>query len=306
MLSFDKARQYCYDQIGTGSSNTSAVTYFDTLMNFSYKWLLARFDRTEIEKTATTPTVASRQYYQVPPDFKRLMSAKVTVGSIDYPLTEVQSQDEWDRFNTITTYTSDIPSHYFVRARFGLGGSEVGIFPTPTSASNTITFVYKATERDLGIAKYTTGTVTLTNGSQTVTGSGTTFTNAMVGRYLTSTDAGADGLIYRISSYASATSISLEQYYAGSTVAGATYEIFQVFNLPEDMQMLPAYFALAEYYRGKGNTNLSDYYKGLFDSGYADAKKFYGARTSNQLINLNSQNTLVGDFYPGNWPAPTS
>jgi hypothetical protein len=85
------------------------------------------------------------------------------------------------------------------------------------------------------VAPYATGTVTLTNGSTTVTGSGTVFTSAMTGRGLRVT--GRDE-IYEFT-YVSGTSGTLDRAYEGTTGSGKAYKIFQqVYVLPSDARML--------------------------------------------------------------------
>lgn len=73
-------------------------------------------------------------------------------------------------------------------------------------------------------AGYTTGTVTVTNGSATVTGSGTswnTSSNVLADDKFNAGEAG----FYRIASVDSDTQITLATAFAGTTAAGATYEI---------------------------------------------------------------------------------
>lgn len=73
-------------------------------------------------------------------------------------------------------------------------------------------------------ANYTTGTLTATNASATVTGSGTswnTITNAIAGEYIKL----PDGKWYKITAIASDTSLTIERTYQGSTLAGQTYTI---------------------------------------------------------------------------------
>lgn len=73
-------------------------------------------------------------------------------------------------------------------------------------------------------ANYTTGTITATNASATVTGSGTTWsttTNAEVGEYIKL----PDGKWYKITAIGSNTSLTIEVAYQGSTLAGQTYTI---------------------------------------------------------------------------------
>lgn len=73
-------------------------------------------------------------------------------------------------------------------------------------------------------ANYSTGTITVTNGDATITGSGTswnTATNAEVGEYIQL----PDSKWYKIASIASDTSLEIELSYQGSTLAGQSYVI---------------------------------------------------------------------------------
>lgn len=80
------------------------------------------------------------------------------------------------------------------------------------------------------------GDVSVTNGSPTVTGNSTVFTLLMVGRKIR---IGSDDIVYTILSFASATSINLDQDYAGTTASGATYNIYQnVYNLSPTFDQL--------------------------------------------------------------------
>ena len=69
---------------------------------------------------------------------------------------------------------------------------------------------------------YKSGTVSVTNDSATVTGTGTTFTSAMVGRKFRCGSA-----TYIILTFTSTTEIVLETAYAGTTDTAATYKIYQ-------------------------------------------------------------------------------
>ena len=69
---------------------------------------------------------------------------------------------------------------------------------------------------------YRTGTISLTNGSTAVTGSGTDFiAGAAVGESL----AAPDGKVYEISAVVSATALTLGSAYLGSTASGQAYAI---------------------------------------------------------------------------------
>lgn len=93
------------------------------------------------------------------------------------------------------------------------------------------------------VAPYETGTVTVSNGSTTVTGSGTTFTSAMVGRKIRINNEPA---YYRIASFSSTTSISLETPYQGSLTSGNTYIIYKdTYRLNADVDKTKKFVQIA-------------------------------------------------------------
>lgn len=74
---------------------------------------------------------------------------------------------------------------------------------------------------------YSTGTLTLTNGSATVTGSSTVWTAAMVGRQLK-----VNGFVFNITAFGSTTSITIDQAWLGPTTALLTYSIVTAYITP--------------------------------------------------------------------------
>lgn len=77
-------------------------------------------------------------------------------------------------------------------------------------------------------APYSTGTVSVTNGSKTVTGSGTTW-NTLV-------DAGmllqlGNGRVYPVASINSTTSLTLRDAYEGSTASGQSYTLHNIYKI---------------------------------------------------------------------------
>lgn len=81
----------------------------------------------------------------------------------------------------------------------------------------------RSEQREILVAPYDTGTVAVTNGSTTVTGTGTTWTSAMTGRKFTLS---IGGPYYRFT-YVSATSGTLSEAYQEDTDSESTYSIFQ-------------------------------------------------------------------------------
>lgn len=74
---------------------------------------------------------------------------------------------------------------------------------------------------------YNTGTVTLTNGSATITGSGTTFTSGMVGRQFK-----VNGFLWTITAFGGVTSLTVDQAWLGATAASNSYSIVTAYITP--------------------------------------------------------------------------
>lgn len=91
------------------------------------------------------------------------------------------------------------------------------------------------------VADYSTGTLTATQGSATLVGSGTTWTSAMVDRWIR---IGSANELYRIATYVDATHLTIESPTGGTgwqaaTTAGASYVLFQhVFKLAADVEQI--------------------------------------------------------------------
>ena len=86
------------------------------------------------------------------------------------------------------------------------------------------------------VTPYETGTVALTNGNATVTGTGTTFTSAMVGRKFA---LGYQSPWYIIDTFASTTSIDLADVYAEDTASGKAFVIYEDrVSMPSDCEKL--------------------------------------------------------------------
>lgn len=93
------------------------------------------------------------------------------------------------------------------------------------------------------VSDYSTGGIlTLTQADTAVTGTGTTWTAAMVGRHLrpTNNSSAADIRDYRITVFGSTTTLTIENPYEGSSISSSTaYTIYQKeYRLPPDFAQL--------------------------------------------------------------------
>ena len=277
MLSFQSLYEEVQEQVQDTSS--TSLVLIKRAINQGAKKFGAILNREWRETTATFSVVADQQYYQMPEDAIRLSTITVEVGDVVYPLTEANSKEEWQNLN-MTTDTSSVPEFFYVR-----GNDEFGIWPIPSaSISSGGTITYERRMRDMAADDYETGTVSITNGSANVTGSGTTFTANMVGRWLTVTDGSADGMWYKIDSYIDATTITIENNYAGSTVSGGTFTIAELPDIPEEFHESLVDYACYRYYLRRRDVQIARDLRSAFQESLAQCAADYSSKTSSQYF----------------------
>lgn len=260
----------------TGNTSTANLSLGMTLVNDSLRYLTSKFYLNE--RTYTTTTVAQQQFYNLPPQVKELINLTVTIGSVKWIPNVCPTRDYWDSLNVITFY-QDFPSFFFVY------NGQVGIFPIPASAGNTIEMHYKVRIKDLTQADYTTGTVSIDQNTTTLTGAGTTFIKNMEDRWIRISEPTGDGNWYQIKTFTDATHLELYNNYTGPTVAGGTYTIGEMPIMPEDYQDLALYRALYVYYNSRvPNPTQAATYKQLYDDGYALLDAEFGQKTTNVAL----------------------
>jgi hypothetical protein len=237
-------------------SDTATQTLMQALINEGYHEVLAHWDWWFTYKSyADMTTTADTQTYRFPFDMDKIKSMTITSGSVAYPVDEVADEDFWNQLNARSAnFTSDIPQFFFLRR------DEIQIYPTPSTTGRVITFYYKRTQKDMTADDYTTGTITtLTNGARAVTGSGTTWTAPMVGRYFR---INADGYWYEIQTFTSTTAITIRRDFEGTSIAAGTsaYTIGEMPLLPEGFHDMLVWYAVAQYYLQRKEMQLFNVY----------------------------------------------
>lgn len=293
-------------QYGLLSGDSSAInlTLGTFLINETRRQILSSRRWSFLNKSKTLSTVASQQSYDVPYDFSWLNSVYVTIGSTRYVPIEIHSNNEWNRINQNVSL-SDIPQYFFIR------NSTIEFYPTPSSStSNAITFIYGRKQKDLSIADYTTGTITsIANNASAVVGSGTTWTSKMVGRWIRFTDSDTantgDGEWYEVASVESATALTLDLLYGGTSISAGTaaYTMAQVSLLPEPYQMLPLYRALVHYFTSiKPDTTKSRLYNDMYVNLFTELESTESSKSSNNVLfdGINETNFYNPNDYPAN------
>jgi len=285
----------------TLNTNSANLTLGDTLINQRTKMLVSGHGWPFRESSFTRATVASQQGYDLSVKVGKVVDCYVTVGTTKYIPNEVTSRRDWNNLTAPNTYSSDIPTHYFVDYE----NRQVLLYPTPTSAGNTLTVNFEVKVRDLSIADYTTGTiVTVANGGTTVTGSGTSWTASMAGRFIRITESDTankgDGEWYEIESVTSATALELKVPYAGTAIAvgSANYAIGQASIIPEDFQHLPVYDAVKIYFATvQPNAIKAAQYKSMYDNDFSSMMSTHGSKSSSPVISKKRQEQINPNNY---------
>ena len=149
LLSFTTRRNLFGDF--TRNTTTANLSFGDTLMNQSEKAIInaSAFDFTQ--RLVTRTTVASQQFYNLHVNYRRMNGEPyATVGGTRYLMKKVDTREPWDSLNA-SSDSSTIPEYYFIYNK------QIGIYPTPSASSTTISIPIEIQARDLSVADYTDG-----------------------------------------------------------------------------------------------------------------------------------------------------
>lgn len=265
----------------SGSTNATDLTQGKQDINIGYSRFNAAIARYFTRKQAFTNLVASQRYYQTPIDSIRVSQVAVVVSTgYEYPLQEVTNEYEWRELLVTPSYATNFISHYFV-----YGNDQIGLYPLPsTTISNGLRFVYQPQDVFLTKDDYTTGTITITNGSVSLTGAGTSWTQAAHGNMQFQVTDGSDGNWYDISSVGSSTSITLKTPYVGPSVAAVTYRLGQVFIFPSEYDDTPVDYALSRFFESHGNPSRAKYHLDKYQASVDDAIEKYASSSISNVI----------------------
>lgn len=265
-----------------GNSLADNISWGMEVVNDSIRYLVSKYYFNE--RSYTTTTTANTQFYNLPPQVKKLINLTVNIGGVLWSPKECPTRAAWDALNVVS-FTQDFPSYFFVY------NGQVGVYPTPASSGNMITMNYKTRVKDLSQADYTTGTIAITNGSTTATGTTTSFANYMAEggwirlNHSSTNTANGDFKWYEINSITSATALELKAPYEGATVTGASYVLGEVSLLPEDYQDLPLYRMGMIYYTTRfPDPARSKQYSDLWNAGLNMLDEEFGSKTTSVVL----------------------
>lgn len=230
------------------TSDTTLLADFQYSLGTRYQLIWDTLSSYISQDTQTDTTVASTQYYKYPLGTVGMDSLQITIGSVKYTLSPIYSQEQWNWLNALQIQPTAIPQFFFPRR------DDYGIWPIPTDAY-TITLQRFLRDRNLLVADYADATATVTNGSATLTGVGTTFTAGMVGRWFTITDTAVPGHGYwiRVASFTNTTTMTLDRTWTFATATSKAYRIGESPELPEGAHAILPMGTAADFYSGLRN-----------------------------------------------------
>ena len=257
-------------------------------LNIATNRVLSAMGREATRLTVHADIVENQVWYQMPENCIRVSEAWIEDNGTKYPLTRIESENKWNYVTSGTVVALTTQEAYHVR-----GSDLIGLYPTPgRDIDNGLVISYEPSQVPMQNTDYTTGTVTVVQGSPTVTGVGTVFTERMIGRAFKLDD---DGEYYKIRSYTSPTEVTLDNNYAGFSDSGA-FTIGEVPIIPAPYHdMLADYAIMRGWQRRKDRQNASDF-KALWDEALVLIKEQFSSSSSSAIVNARPQ-TPIHDIF---------
>lgn len=264
------------------TNNAAVLTQLEEDMNTGYHLFNAKLSRYYTRKQQFADLVAGQQLYQTPIDSIRVMGVTVTVSNNYEPVVkQVRSEFQWRNITSVPT-NSNWPSYYYV-----LGNDIISFWPIPSQdVTNGIRFYYQPQDVDLSVDDVTnisTGfTVTVTNGSTTVTASGSAFNSGMAGLWF-QVNGETNNMWYEIVS-ATSTTLTLKSAYVSTSGAGKAWTVGQLSIIPQEYSDAPIHYALSLYFSANGNEVRGLQHKAMFDAAIDDCMEEYSSSNQSTVI----------------------
>ena len=165
------------DWAGYGTVVIANVAYDVEERKSSTTLTLAEATNPGADVASGTSYTLYRDNYALPADFAEI--GEVVLTDNDWPVSYVTPQ-EWLQLQRVRQGPGT-PRHFTIQGEASYQGAlAIRFFPPPDTARQ-VDFLYKKRPRDLALEEYSTGTVTVSNGSAAVTGSGTAWDSSMEG-----------------------------------------------------------------------------------------------------------------------------
>lgn len=265
------------------------LTQLQQDMNTGYHLFNAKLSRYFSRKQQFTDVIDGQSIYQTPVDSIRIIGMTVAtangVNSYSPPIKEIRSEYEWRLIKTVPNYASNWQTYYYV-----LGNDEIEVWPVPSSnIPNGIRFYYQQQDHDLSVNDIVSGnlspiqTVTLVNGATSVTSTGSTFTNQLVGLQFQLTGV-TDLTWYEIVAVPNSSTLTLKSAFVGNSGSGLSFRIGQLPIIPGEYHDALVNYALYLFFSGKGNEARATEHQNLYNVSVQDAVQEYSSSTEGNVI----------------------
>jgi len=243
----------------TGDDSATKLIAFKRWLNRGLSTFQSKLKITYTEQKRLASTVIDQRQYQTPEDAGRIKTIDFDDGSNTLPLSEIIDDAMWQRM--YSTAVTGIPTHFHK-----VGEDLYELYPTPEAVyDDGIILTCRIKQKQMSAANYATGTASIAENGRIVTGVGTTWTAAMVGRRFRFADGFGNGIWYRISGFTSATSITLENYYSDAAVAASGYLIAEIPELPVKLHDALYDYAYWRWLLGKREMGAAREMKGIWE-----------------------------------------
>ncbi len=245
-------------------------TVFFTQGSTNIYWTSA----TTTVQTSASISCVGVQSYPLPANISKLKTSSITIGQLVYIAYPINSVQEWVKINALP-YTAAYPAYFFVY------NDQLSFWPIPSTTGEIISLYAQINVADMTYADYistsgsSNGTVSISVGSNIVTGSATTFNS--VGKFPLNTDLtfanifisftppNGDGLYYQVQSVQSDTSLTLIKPIVNApATSGIYFSMGQYPLLQGDFHDIPVYWALKVYHSSIAkDTDKATLYDGI-------------------------------------------
>ncbi len=273
MLTFTQLYNRTADICGIDPTvDTQDLTNIKQDINQGLKLIKNAARRYWTRKQASANLINNQQYYELPPDCVRVTQVYVNANGLNYPVKPIDSEYIWNKINVIPAVTINVPTYYFIRGR-----DEIGLWPISSSnATNALNLSYEP-QLELSQDDVTTGTLTVANGSTTVTCSSNAFDASFVGRWLQVQDRYNEAW-YQIAQFDSTNQLELANFYAGVSSSNVNYIIGDCPDIPPDYHLGLVYYAAYNFYLKRKDNETANMYNELFDDLLTQYRENYASK----------------------------
>lgn len=265
MKSFTQTYTDC--QNTTKDSSTDTLALFKTWINDCCHKVLSLSDWNFNKSYKDYTTTANQKDFEKPYNAAKIGGVRVYTGGVYYMPREMKNDRIWEQINYVVTY-SDVPSYWHYNDETGM----VELYPTHTSASDTVRIYFTKRTRDLSVADYTTGTVTTVANDQTITGAGATWVLKMEGRYIKITDTSniIGDMWFEIESVVPASSTLEIKENMPVASAGASYTIAEMIPFMDGFEDIAFWYALDKFYQMKEMPVMAREYERMYNEALSE------------------------------------